>query len=71
MFKASATVIAFAPSSRTRALAGAIIDIREQPHSGSRFTPLLSRRQTWLALKRKAAEARTFSAICFPGWERG
>jgi hypothetical protein len=40
-------------------------------HRGSRFTPLLSRRETWLALKRKAGEARTFSAICFPGWDRG
>jgi hypothetical protein len=66
MFKVSGTVIAFAPSSGH----GARSEMRERPRSGSRFTPLLSRRDTWLALKRKGAE-QTFSAICLPGWDRG
>lgn len=66
MFKVSGTVIAFAPSSGF----GSRSEMRDQPRSDSRFTPLLSRRDTWLALKRKGEE-RTFSAICFPGWDRG
>jgi len=67
MSKVSGIVLAFAPSSRN----GARPKWREEPSSGSRFSSLLSRRDTWLALKRKGTEARTFSAICFPGWDRG
>jgi hypothetical protein len=50
---------------------GARTERGKAPNSGSRFTPLLSRRDTWVAMKRKQNEARTFSAICFPGWDRG
>jgi hypothetical protein len=67
MSHVSGTVVAFVPNLRAAAhqARGA------WPNPDSRFTPLLSRRETWVALKRKAGEARTFSAICFPGWDRG
>ncbi len=67
MSHVSATVVTFVPNFRT----GARNERGQQPHRNSRFTPLLSRRETWVAMKRKACEARTFSAICFPGWDRG
>ena len=67
MSNVSGTVVAFVPNFRS----GAGNERRRQPSLSARFTPLLSRRETWLALKRKAGEARTFSAICFPGWDRG
>jgi hypothetical protein len=63
----SGTVVAFVPHFCT----GAKKERGERLNPGSRFTPLLSRRETWVAMKRKAGEARTFSAICFPGWDRG
>jgi hypothetical protein len=61
------TVVAFVPNFRS----GTRNERGQQSSLGARFTPLLSRGETWLALKRKAGEARTFSAICFPGWDRG
>jgi hypothetical protein len=61
------TIVAFVPNFR----AVATKERGAWPNADSRFTPLLSRRETWVALKRKAGEARTFSAICFPGWDRG
>jgi hypothetical protein len=66
MSHVSGTVVTFVPNFRTGAR-------NEWPTatSNSRFTPLLSRRETWVAMKGKAGEARTFSAICFPGWDRG
>jgi hypothetical protein len=67
MSNVSGTVLAFVPNFRT----GAGNERGQQTNRVSRFTPLLSRRDTWVALKRKAVEARTFSAICFPGWDRG
>jgi hypothetical protein len=66
MSNVSGTVVAFGPNFRS-----ATRNERQQSNRSARFTPLLSRRETWLALKRKAGEARTFSAICFPGWDRG
>jgi len=67
MSHVSGTAVAFVPNFRT----GAKKEPGERLNPGSRFTPLLSRRETWVAMKRKAGEARTFSAICFPGWDRG
>ena len=67
MSHVSGTIVAFVPNFRT----GTRNERGQQLNPGSRFTPLLSRRETWVALKRKACEARTFSAICFPGWDRG
>ena len=67
MSHVSGTIVAFVPNFRS----GARNERGQQPNRGSRFTPLLSRPETWLALERKAGEARTFSAICFPGWDRG
>jgi hypothetical protein len=67
MSNVSGTVVAFVPNFRN----GARNERGQQPNPGAQFSPLLSRRETWLALKRKASEARTFSAICFPGWDRG
>ena len=67
MSHVSGTVVSFVPNFRT----GATTELGQQPSRNSRFTPLLSRRDTWVAMKRKACEARTFSAICFPGWDRG
>ena len=43
---------------------------RERAGSAFRFTPLLSR-ETWASLSRKQDETRIYSAICFPGWDRG
>jgi len=43
---------------------------REPPGAGSRFTLLLSR-ETWASLSKKREKARIYSAICFPGWDRG
>jgi hypothetical protein len=42
----------------------------ERTGAGLRFTPLLSR-ETWVAIAKKRDEMRTYSAICFPGWDRG
>jgi len=67
MSHVSGTAVAFVLNFRT----GAKKEPCERLNPGSRFTPLLSRRETWVAMKRKAGEARTFSAICFPGWDRG
>lgn len=67
MSNVSGTVVAFVPNFRN----GAKNQRGEQPNPGSRFTPLLSRGESWIALKRKGHEARTFSAICLPGWDRG
>jgi hypothetical protein len=67
MSNISATVIAFVPNFRI----GTKMERGQQPNPGLRFTPLLSRGESWIALKRKGGEARTFSAICFPGWDRG
>ncbi len=67
MSNVSGTVVAFVPNFRI----GAKKQRGEQPNLGSRFTPLLSRGESWIALKRKCNEARTFSAICFAGWDRG
>ena len=67
MSHVSGTAVAFVPNFRT----GARNERGQQPNRSSRFTPLLSRRETWDAMKRKAGEARTFSAICLSGWDRG
>ena len=49
-------------------LSGANKVRREQP--GPRFTPLRSR-ENWALLRAKRDETRIYSAICFPGWDRG
>lgn len=66
MSNVSGTILAYVPSSRN----GFSKARGDQPGPGSRFTPLLPR-ETSIALRRKDDEMRTFSAICFPGWERG
>ena len=67
MSPASGTVVAFVANFRPRAQK----ERGEQPNPASRFTPLLSRGETFGALKRRAEAAQSFSAICFPGWDRG
>jgi hypothetical protein len=42
----------------------------EEPDQGSRFTPLRSL-EARTFLRRRCDKGRTFSAICFPGWDRG
>lgn len=67
MSHVSGTVVAFVPNFRPRGQK----ERSEQSNSASRFTPLLSRGETFGALKRRGETARSFSAICFPGWDRG
>jgi hypothetical protein len=67
MSHVSGTVVAFVPTFRHTAQK----EWGEQPNPASRFTPLLSRGETFGALKRRGDKARSFSAICFPGWDRG
>ncbi len=50
-------------------LSGTNKERREQPGSGLRFTPLLSR-ENWASLRGKRDETLIHSAICFPGWDR-
>ncbi len=66
MSNVSGTVLAYVPSSRIRFSKAK----GDQPGPDSRFTPLLPR-ETSIDSRRKHDEMRTFSAICFPGWERG
>jgi hypothetical protein len=42
----------------------------EHQDQSSRFTPLRRREALTFLLKRRE-KGRTFSAICFPGWDRG
>jgi hypothetical protein len=42
----------------------------ENQDQSARFTPLRRREALTFLLKRRE-KGRTFSAICFPGWDRG
>ena len=66
MSHVSGTVVAFVPNFRPRGHQ----ERGEQGNPASRFTPLLARGESFSALKRRGDKARSFSAICFPGWDR-
>lgn len=67
MSHVSGTVVAFVPTFHPKAQK----ERGERQNPASRFTPLLSRGESFGALRRRGEEARSFSAICFPGWDRG
>ena len=66
MSDVSGTIVAYSPSR----LARPNMERREQPCSGLRFTSLLSR-ETRITINGERDALRTYSAICFPGWQRG
>lgn len=66
MSDVSGTIVAYFPSRLSRPNK----ERREQPCSGLRFTSLLSR-ETRITLNGERDALRTYSAICFPGWQRG